>query len=44
MSESQVINLLKEASMAYISNPTDSGKEEVTYYAQLLLAIRNNEA
>ena len=43
MSETQVINLLKEASVAYISNPTDSGKEEVTYYAQLLLSIRNSK-
>jgi hypothetical protein len=43
ISERQTEKLLIEASLAYIKNPTDSGREEVAHYAQLLLRLRGDK-
>ncbi len=39
VSEHQLSELLIEASLAYIKNPTPEGKNEVSYYAELVLLL-----
>ncbi|QIN96711.1 hypothetical protein [Synechococcus phage S-N03] len=41
--EKRTEQLLIEASLDYIKNPTDELREEVRRYAELLLSLRNDK-
>ena len=43
VTERQVEKLLIEAAMAYIKEPSDAGRDEVSHYAKLLLRLRGGK-
>lgn len=42
MTLNQAQTLLKEATLAYLKNGTDSEKEEVTYYAAMVYTLTHS--